>query len=68
ITLPGVALSSVFFSTDLILLFFIAIALLAYFGPTTPNWAEKNSSPRRTLIPSSIQWAISCVCRTVVLS
>ena len=29
ITLPGVALSSVFFSTDVILLFFIAIALLA---------------------------------------
>ncbi len=34
ITLPGVALSSVFFSTDVILLFFIAIALLAYFGLT----------------------------------
>ncbi|MGO8256615.1 glycosyl transferase, partial [Rhizobium ruizarguesonis] len=32
ITLPGVALSSVFFSTDVIMLFFIAIALLAYFG------------------------------------
>ncbi|WP_454848164.1 ArnT family glycosyltransferase [Rhizobium binxianense] len=34
ITLPAVALSSVFFSTDVILLFFIAIGLLAYFGLT----------------------------------
>ena len=31
ITLPAVALSSVFFSTDVILLFFIGIALIAYF-------------------------------------
>jgi 4-amino-4-deoxy-L-arabinose transferase-like glycosyltransferase len=34
ITLPGVALSSVFFSTDVVLLFFLAVALLAYFGLT----------------------------------
>jgi 4-amino-4-deoxy-L-arabinose transferase-like glycosyltransferase len=34
ITLPGVALSSVFFSTDDILLFFLAVALWAYFGLT----------------------------------
>ncbi len=34
ITLPGVALSSVFFSTDVILLFFLAVALFAYFGLT----------------------------------
>ncbi|QFY59046.1 glycosyltransferase family 39 protein [Rhizobium grahamii] len=32
ITLPGVALSSVFFSTDVVLLLFLAIALFAYFG------------------------------------
>ncbi len=30
LTLPGVALSSVFFSTDVLLLFFIAVALAAY--------------------------------------
>lgn len=34
ITLPAVALSSVFFSTDVILLFFIAITLIAYFELT----------------------------------
>lgn len=34
VTAPAVALSSVFFSTDDILLFFIAIALWAYFGLT----------------------------------
>jgi len=34
ITLPAVALSSVFFSTDVILLFFIAVALAAYFELT----------------------------------
>jgi 4-amino-4-deoxy-L-arabinose transferase-like glycosyltransferase len=34
ITLPGVALSSVFFSTDVVLLFFLAVALFAYFGLT----------------------------------
>ncbi len=34
ITLPGVALSSVFFSTDVVLLFFLAVALWAYFGLT----------------------------------
>lgn len=34
ITLPGVALSSVFFSTDVVLLFFLAAALFAYFGLT----------------------------------
>jgi lipid A galacturonosyltransferase RgtD len=34
ITLPAVALSSVFFSTDVILLFFIALALIAYFALT----------------------------------
>ena len=34
ITLPGVALSSVFFSTDVVLLFFLAAALSAYFGLT----------------------------------
>ena len=34
ITLPGVALSSVFFSTDVVLLFFLAAALFGYFGLT----------------------------------
>jgi 4-amino-4-deoxy-L-arabinose transferase-like glycosyltransferase len=34
VTAPAVALSSVFFSTDDILLFFIALALWAYFGLT----------------------------------
>ncbi len=34
VTLPAVALSSVFFSTDVILLFFIALALIAYFELT----------------------------------
>ncbi|MBW9112064.1 glycosyltransferase family 39 protein [Rhizobium cauense] len=34
ITLPGVALSSVFFSTDVVLLFFLTVALWAYFGLT----------------------------------
>src|SRR4051794_27737321 len=34
ITLPAVALSSVFFSTDVVLLFFIAVALFAYFELT----------------------------------
>lgn len=34
ITLPAAALSSVFFSTDVILLFFIAVAFYAYFGLT----------------------------------
>ena len=34
ITLPGVALSSVFFSTDVVLLFFLTMALWAYFGLT----------------------------------
>ncbi|SEH50620.1 4-amino-4-deoxy-L-arabinose transferase [Rhizobium tibeticum] len=32
ITLPGVALSSAFFSTDVVLLFFLTVALWAYFG------------------------------------
>ena len=31
ITLPGVALSSVFFSTDVVLLFFLTVAMRAYF-------------------------------------
>ncbi|WP_431321388.1 ArnT family glycosyltransferase [Rhizobium sp. YTU87027] len=39
ITLPGVALSSVFFSTDVVLLFFLTVALWAYFGLTAKRSA-----------------------------
>lgn len=49
VTLPGVALSSVFFSTDVILLFFLAIALDAYLALT-----EKRSVPMAIALGLSV--------------
>ena len=52
ITLPGVALSSVFFSTDVILLFFLAVALAAYLALT-----EKPSIPTAIVLGLSVAGA-----------